>query len=464
MQDMQARDTIKGTKETKKKETKKSVKQDVKQNVIWLGLTSLFTDVSTEMLTPILPLFLSNVLGASGIVIGFIEGLAKGSEHILSIFAGWLSDRMGRRKPLAVFGYFIATVTKGTYAFVTGWEQLFIARLIDRSGKAIRNPPRDALLAESISKKAQRSGFAIHRVLDTIGAILGPLTTLAFLIVIGVSIDAIGKEKELLSYVARNIFLLSLIPGFLAVIIIAFAVREAKVRHVVKKKGERLIDLLRDMLSVAKYGNAYNVFLITSILFYFAMPTMAFFYLKGSAIGIHIDNILILASFFNITYIIGAAIFGFTTQRSLTSAADSLDGTIGRVVPKAIYRAMTKTMMSSKNVIALTLAFSAIIFFAFSFVQSIEMFAILFGAFGFVFGILEVETRVYISSTVNERILGGAFGTWRTLTGISMIVSGILLGILWDISPSLLFMIAAIIAFIALFYFIFATNNKTNRH
>jgi MFS family permease len=125
-------------------------------NIFWLGLVSLFNDVSTEMLTPILPLFLSNVLGASGALIGLIEGVGNASEKILSVFSGWLSDRMSRRKPLVIFGYSLSTVMKGVYALTFVWYQMLFARFIERSGKAIHTPPRDALIAESIVTNERR--------------------------------------------------------------------------------------------------------------------------------------------------------------------------------------------------------------------------------------------------------------------------------------------------------------------
>lgn len=416
-----------GKNNRKAKGNRKNVKNDY-SNVFWLGLTSLFTDVSTEMLAPILPLFLSTVLGVGGPVIGLIEGIAKGSEHIFSVFSGWLSDRMGRRKPVAVFGYALAAVMKGTYAFVSTWEQLFIARLLDRSGKAIRNPPRDALLAESLEKDKRRTGFAIHRVLDTVGAILGPLVTIAFLIYIGVNVNEVANNTELLSSVARNVFLLSLIPGVASVLIIAFFVKEAKLRKKLAQGGERLTDMLKDMLSISKYGREYRVFLVTSVLFYLAVPTMAFFYLRASNLGLNIENVLLLASFFSITYIIGAALFGFVAGKGKDR--------------------------ESRTFIAWTIALSAVIFAAISLIEQSDAFILLFGAFGFVFGVLEVETRTYVSSIVKERILGGAFGTWRTATGFSMIASGIMLGILWDVSASHMFTVSAAIAFVSFLYFI----------
>jgi len=399
-------------------------KKDPSKNVLWLGLTSLFADISSEMLNPILPLFLFNVLGASGAVIGLVEGIAKASEHILSIFSGWISDRIGKRKSVTLVGYLLSTLMKASYAFAFSWPQLMLARIIERSGKAIRNPPRDALLAESLSSSQQRKGFSLHRVLDTLGAILGPFVTIAFLMIIGVNLQTLIQDPDLLSAVSRQIFILSLVPGIIGVAIIALLVVENnnnRKEHQKKKKESPRV-LLKDIFNISKYGPKYKKFLVSSLILYLAMPTMAFLYLRASQTGFVIVDILLIAALYNITYIIGAWVVG-------------------------------RTKFKDKAIISAGMLVLAITFFSFIFTKGIS-FILPFAMFGFVFGIFEVAMRTYTSKLVPSKILAGAFGAYRTLTGVSILVSGISLGILWDINPDFTFLAAGILSLLAFAYFV----------
>jgi len=392
-------------------------------NVLWLGLTSLFSDISSEMLNPILPLFMFNVLGASGAAIGLVEGIAKASEHILSIFSGWLSDKMGKRKSLTILGYFIATLMKAGYAFAFTWPQLLAARVIERSGKAIRNPPRDALLSESLPASQQRWGFSLHRVLDTLGAIIGPFVTIAFLFFLGVNLQTVIQDPEVLSSVARQIFFLALVPGFIGVAIISlFVVEVNKSERKTNRRRESLLSLLKDMFSISKYGPRYRKFLVASLILFLAMPSIAFLYLKASQTGFVIVDILLIAAMYNITYIIGA---GFTGSMSL----------------------------KDESIISSSMLVLAASFFSFIFVKDI-LFLLPFAAFGFVFGVFEVAMRTYTASMVPSRMLAGAFGAYRTLTGLAILASGILLGMLWDMNPDYTFIAAGILSLTAFAYFV----------
>jgi MFS family permease len=180
------------------------------RNILGMGLASLFSDWNHEMATAILPLFLSTVLGAPAFALGVIEGVADGVSTLFQIWSGWYSDRIGKRKGLAVLGYAITAGAKATFALATSWWHVLFGRTVGWIGWSIRSPVRDALLTESTTPATISRAFAFHRTLDTLGAILGPLT--AALLVAHVSL--------------RTIFVVSLIPGLCAVLAIVYLVKE----------------------------------------------------------------------------------------------------------------------------------------------------------------------------------------------------------------------------------------------
>ena len=145
------------------------------RNVFFVGLTSFFTDISTEMVYPLIPIFLTTVLGAPIAVVGLVEGIAESTASLLKVISGWISDRTRRRKGLTVIGYSLAAISKPILAFSFFWWQVLIARFIDRFGKGIRTSPRDALIADSTSKEEYGKAFGFHRGMDTLGAAFGPL-------------------------------------------------------------------------------------------------------------------------------------------------------------------------------------------------------------------------------------------------------------------------------------------------
>jgi len=381
----------------------KTSKERYERNIYLLGITSLFTDISTEMLSPILPLFLANVLGASGAVIGGIEGIANASERVLSLLFGWLSDRMGKRKPIIFVGYFLSAIMKGVFALTTSWPQFFVARIVERTGKAIRTPARDALIAQSIfldkrAKMTRMSGYAIHRMLDTLGAIIGPIVSIVLIATI-----LSGME---FGEIARTIFLYSLIPGF-AGILFLFLVKEPKIK-------KRTADF---KFSIKGFGKRYKTFLISVALLYLAWPTQAFLYLKSSEVGFEIGNILILATIFSITYILGASLCGIVK-------------------------------IAEKMILQFGIFIFSVTLFLVAF-SDIHSFLAVFLAYGFIVGVLEVSMRAYISRIVESKKLGSAFGMYRTVTGLSMIISGIAIGLLWDISSFYAFSFASLLSFVS---------------
>lgn len=369
-------------------------RKDLRSNVWWLGLTSMFTDVSTEMLAPIMPFFL-RMIGAGAFGIGLIEGLAHATERGLSVFAGWASDKLKVRKPIILLGYGLSTVMKALYVVIFDWPAMIVPRFFERSGKAIRNPPRDALIVESVPVAERRVSFALHRILDTIGALVGPIVSFGLVVLIFGTIT----ESS-----ARTIFLLAVIPSAIAVALLWTFVREPP------KLRTTGIEL-KEIFDVRQYGSRFVTFLTACVFFYLAWPQQAFFYLKLNEVGFAVEHILLLATAFQASYIAGATL-------------------------------ITKMRMRPKRAIEFEFVALGFVFLALAFVRDTWSSLALFLAYGALIGVFEVDSRVYIPYVVPKRILASAFGTFRTATGMAIIISGILIGALWSIASMLAFIFA----------------------
>ena len=184
----------------------KSQTQSGMRNVLMLGLVSFFTDFSSEMVLGVLPLFIVNNLGASRAILGAIEGSAELSSYAFRMVSGALSDKIKKRKVFVLIGYGLSTISKPFFIIATTWFDAFIVRMVDRIGKGVRTVPRDALIADSVAESISGKAFGVHRTIDQLGAIIGPLTAFAILQVMDI----------------RAVFLFSLIPGSIAIIILIF--------------------------------------------------------------------------------------------------------------------------------------------------------------------------------------------------------------------------------------------------
>ena len=189
------------------------------RNVFWAGITSFLMDVSSEMIYSLIPIFLSSVLGVNKSLIGVIEGIAESTASMLKMVAGWLSDKLGRRKPLMVFGYGLSTLSRPLMALAGGWGMVLASRFVDRFGKGVRTAPRDAIIADSCEKQRLGHSFGFHRAMDQFGAVVGPAT--AFLIL---SLRPGGY---------RTVFWISMIPGVLCVAVIVLFIKDRR-----RAKGE----------------------------------------------------------------------------------------------------------------------------------------------------------------------------------------------------------------------------------
>ena len=270
------------------------------RNVWILGITSFFTDISSEMLINLLPLFLANVLGAGTAVIGLIEGLAESTASLLKVVSGWLSDRLGRRKWLTVAGYGLSTVVKPILYLSASWSSVLGVRVADRVGKGIRTAPRDALIADSIDPGQRGLSFGLHRAMDTAGAFCG------LLIATGViwAMQAGGGVLERSTF--QTVVLFSIVPAVLAVLILAFGTREVPRRSDAARAPS---------LTLKGFDPRFRGFLLILVLFTLGNSSDAFLILRAQERGLSVLAVMGALLTLNLVYTLVSGPAGMLSDR-----------------------------------------------------------------------------------------------------------------------------------------------------
>jgi len=370
-------------------------------NVFFLGIVSLFMDVSSEMIHPLIPLFLSNTLHASKTSIGLIEGVAESTASILKVFSGWLSDRIGRRKPIIFWGYGISVFSRPILALASSWVHVLAYRFSDRVGKGVRTAPRDAIIADSTDKSLLGRAFGFHRTMDTIGAVIGPL--LAF-VILGIFHNRI-----------QSVFWFSMIPGIFALVTILFLVKEVC----------RQCPMERPKITIKGLDKRFKIFLLISTLFTLGKTTEAFLILRAQEIGVAVSSIPLIYLTFNIVSAILATPAGLFADR------------IGK----------RKTIMMSYILLS-------ILFLGFATARvSLHAWS-LFVGYGVFVAMNEGIQRAYVATLIRPEIKATGYGIYHTTVGLAALPSGIISGILWQhIGSYALFYYGAIVSFISFVLF-----------
>lgn len=347
-------------------------------NILILGLASLLTDVSTEMVYPLLPLFLTQALGASPAVLGFIEGLAESTASLLRVFSGNISDRWGRRRPLAIAGYAASTAGKVLLYLALNWPTVLAGRLVDRLGKGIRTAPRDALIAESADPAIRGRAFGLHRAMDTLGASIGVVLAYVFL------------QASPGQY--RAIFLWALIPAVLAVAVL-FRVREPAA----PARPERTPPLRWSALDRRLRG-----FLLVIFLFTLGNSSNQFLILRATSLGVSAANVILLYLTFNVVY------------TAVSYPAGRISDRVGR-----------------RLVLVAGYAVYGLVYLGFGLAREPAAVSALFPLYGIYIGLSEGVEKALVADLAPRHLRATAIGLHATLVGIGLFPASLLAGWLW---------------------------------
>jgi len=378
-------------------------------NVFFLGIVSFLTDVSSEMIFTLIPLFLSNVLGAATTIIGLIGGLSDSADAIFRIFSGWLSDRIGKRKLLAVAGYSISTVAKPFMYLASTWGVVLGVRFSDRIGKGIRTSPRDALIADSVSPEERGKGFGLHRAMDTAGAVLG-LSIAAIVIYL---VQGGGLALSLKTY--QWLVLIGIVPAVLAVIILIRFVKERERKPPspgTPRPGFNLIKL------AAGFDTRFKVFLAVMAVFTIGNSSDFFVILRAQNLGSSVFHIVLMLVLFNATY------------AAISLPAGKLSDRLGR-----------------RRVIAFGWGVYALVYLGFALATNLWQVWLLFAAYGIYYGIVDGVARAFVADLVPAEKRGTAYGLYHGVVGLTLLPASLIAGWMWQAySPSAPFFFGASLA------------------
>jgi MFS family permease len=392
-------------------------KQKLPRNVKIVGLTSFLTDVSSEMVINTLPLFLKNVLGVKTSIIGLIEGVAESTSSFLRLFSGWFSDRLQKRKLLAVVGYGISALIKPLFYIAHSWEVVAAARWGDRIGKGVRTAPRDALVADSTPQAQRGYAFGFHRAADTAGAFCGLVIALAIVWIFQ------GGSGELLAGTFRIIVLASLLPAFAGVVVLALGAKDTPVAGTAEKPK----------FGFKSMGKNFRWFIVIVGVFELGNSSDAFIILRAQERGLSIVGIFAMLIAFNFVY------------SSLSLAAGKFSDRVGR-----------------RRVMLVGWALYALTYLGLALARSAAHIVVLYVVYGAYYGLSYGTGKAMVADLVPAESRGMAYGTYNAVLGLTDLPASFLAGILWSgvggwagFGPTAPFYFGAAMAFLALLLFIF---------
>ncbi len=351
------------------------------RNIIIFGLVSLFTDVSSEMIYPLVPLYLTAVLGASPATLGIIEGIAESMASLLKIFSGRISDRLAKRKPLAIAGYGLSAVGKVLFVFASSWVGILWARVADRFGKGIRTAPRDALIADSSDADNKGQAFGLHRAMDTAGAVIG-----------------IGLAYWLFTHYQGDyitVFLLSIIPAVIGVLLL----------FLITERGKMAAGKIKD-LKFSWYGldSRLRYYIIISFIFNLGNSSNQFLLVRAGTVGFSAEQVILLYLLMNVTYLL------------ISYPAGRLSDQIGR-----------RTLLSIGYLIY------GLVYMGFATVDSSVILIGLFGIYGLYIGLTEGIEKAFLADMAPSSQKASVYGLHALIVGIAVLPASVIAGFLWDI-------------------------------
>lgn len=370
--------------------------------MVAIGLVSLLNDASSEIIYPLLPVFLATSLGASARAIGTIEGLAESISSLLKLFAGYLSDRLAKRKLLVVAGYSLASIARPLLAFASSWSQVLAIRLTDRVGKGIRTAPRDAMIADTVSVEQRGLAFGFHRAMDHGGAVIGPLIgyVLVLIFVAKASSPTMGEFSK--------IFLAASVPAFIAVLVAIFFMRESPVHAPADAPPLKF--------SLRGFDSNFKRFLLVLALFTLSNSSDSFLILRATESGVSIAMVPLL----------WAAHHGSKVLSSLLGG--DLSDRLGR-----------------KRLIVAGWVLYAAVYAGFAFATQTVSLWILFLIYGIYFGLAEGAEKALVADLVRPEQRGTAYGLYNLAFGVTVFPASFLMGMIWDWKgPTVAFLVSAV--------------------
>lgn len=380
-----------------------SANNKISKNVRVLGVASLFNDIASESIYPIIPIFLTSILGAPVSVVGLIEGIAESISSIVKVVFGSWSDKLGKRKVFVIGGYFLSALSKIILSLAYVWPTVLIARFCDRFGKGIRTSPRDALIADNSVEANRGKSFGFHRALDTSGAVIGPLLGLLAL--------------KLTNNNFRLIFFVAFVPGLLCILLLIFFIKE-------KSKVGTPIFAIKGAWK--NFNRPYKVFLFISLIFTLSRSSDAFIILRAQNLGLTITKTVLVYVLFNFAYAVLATPVGILSDK-----------------------------IGQKGILIGSFFLFSIVSLSFGLAHTSNILWFLFPFYGLYMAVSEGIGKAYIANLVSEEIFGTAFGIYQTIVGVATFFASVIAGLLWAyISVSTPFIFGSVMAAIAGLLFI----------
>ena len=376
----------------------------VHPEVLKLGVVSFLTDVSSEMIFSVFAVVFTTVAGASSSLLGFVEGFADFSASSLDYLSGWLSDRTGKRKALTLLGYSFSTIAKIILLFANSVLALGVFRVIERLGKSFRSAPRDAWLASIAASDVRGYSFGVHKALDKAGAVLGPLIAFGLL-------WWLGETKS--AY--KVLFWVAFFPAVLSILVLGLI----KDRPGVRYEREGIFTAWKTL------SRGFKRYLVAAGIFSLAYFSFGFLLLRANRVGFSVSEVVLLYALFNISFVIAAPFIG------------KLGDIFGRT-----------------PIVILSYLIYMLMCLGFAFAEAKWQVILLFILYGIFYSIDEAQSKAFIADVESER-RATAMGVYNFISGLIYLPASLIAGVLWAVSPQLVFIVAALISLLAIGVFVF---------
>lgn len=381
------------------------------KSILALGLVSFFTDISSEMIYPLLPIFLISTLGASPAIFGLIDGFAEMTAAVLKGASGTLADTLPKRKPLVVLGYSLSSFFRPLVGLAASWPFVFLCRVSDRIGKGIRSAPRDALIADTVPQAHRAHAYSLHRSMDHAGALLGPLIATLLLLIPGMT--------------TAKVFLWAAVPAAIAILILVVFVKESDQSTERSNLASQPLSFLNQLKEFQTLGPDFRYFLFTLFVFSLGNASDAFFLLRMQSAGLEEKWIPVIWA-----------------------------GHSGIKMISVFYLGPISDSRGHTTMILKGWFLATILLFGFAVVDSIRGLIVLFMVYGAYYGLVEAPERAWISTVSRKNINGSAFGAFHMTTGFALLPANLLFGWLWTRQgPTTAFAVAGLFSLVAMILF-----------